>query len=567
MKNLAQLLFLLFVIFNNTKANEFNPDEQEFFRLQNLVIQRGDKFEYKDPGYDDSGWHELKNYEINEEPYGCWWIRTKITITESLTEHDGIISLQCMRLFSAYEIYWDGVLINNNGKVGTSVENEIPGSFRFPVFILPERTKKGVHTLAIRISNYHSNSNINAGKILFGNFIEWSKAAVSSLIRFYFILGILSITFLFNILLFFNTEKKLPNLLFALLCITVVSNVIINYYWLVSEVPTTYVVYQDFWNPISIVLLGILFPLYFIYEYNIPYKKIIIPALLFNLIFLMPGINYFERNYYLLISIIATSSLILIWAIKTKRKGSVVSLISLIIGTAIVYYNLDYDLEDLATISTIMIIGFDINLSREIAGREKAIKLAELKSARLEIELLKKNIRPHFIMNSLNTIMVLLRSDPSKAVKLVMALANEFRIVSQISELKLIPVSKEIEICRSHLDIINYRRGTRFELNLIDLAEDEEVPPMIFHTLIENGLTHGYGNKKTGIFELRREKKETGVKYSLFNDSTIKDKQNIKYGTGLKYVIARLEESFKNKYEFKAGPVKNGWETVITIMN
>lgn len=53
---------------------------------------------------------------------------------------------------------------------------------------------------------------------------------------------------------------------------------------------------------------------------------------------------------------------------------------------------------------------------------------------------------------------VWLRKDPSSAIKLIEALADEFRMINQISTLKLIPIGQEIDLCRAHLKIMSYRK-------------------------------------------------------------------------------------------------------------
>jgi LytS/YehU family sensor histidine kinase len=94
------------------------------------------------------------------------------------------------------------------------------------------------------------------------------------------------------------------------------------------------------------------------------------------------------------------------------------------------------------------------------------------------------------------------------------------------------------------------------------------IPPAIFHTLVENGITHGYGKKNSGVFILSKEEFTNGVSYNLFNDSdSLKIYEPDKKGTGLKYVESRLEESYPGRWNLTSGQVPSGWLVSIKIFN
>ena len=67
-----------------------------------------------------------------------------------------------------------------------------------------------------------------------------------------------------------------------------------------------------------------------------------------------------------------------------------------------------------------------------MAEQNRRRQESELRSARLELELLKKHIQPHFLLNSLNSVIAWLEEEPSTAVRLVNALAEELRADSAV---------------------------------------------------------------------------------------------------------------------------------------
>jgi LytS/YehU family sensor histidine kinase len=113
---------------------------------------------------------------------------------------------------------------------------------------------------------------------------------------------------------------------------------------------------------------------------------------------------------------------------------------------------------------------------------------------------------------------------------------------------------------------MSYRKGAAFKLVTNGIKEEETIPPMVFHTLIENGLTHGYGSKDKGTFTLTRNDSDKTIDYIVTNDGEFIDSEKKdSNGMGLKYVEARLEESFPGKWELYSDKKSNGWEVIIKI--
>jgi LytS/YehU family sensor histidine kinase len=261
------------------------------------------------------------------------------------------------------------------------------------------------------------------------------------------------------------------------------------------------------------------------------------------------------------ITVLITSSIITIWAIYKRREGSIIIFIGLAAAWAAYFFNFAFE-----GLAATMVICTSFSIARQFARKEKAEREAQLRSAHLENELLKKNINPHFILNTLTSIIVWLRKDPASAIKLIEALAEEFRIITQISALTKIPIRQEIELCNAHLKIMSYRKGADYRLETEGIEEEENVPPMIFHTLIENGLTHGYENKMCGVFTLQRKNDSNCIQYVLSNDGDFNsDEQKDSSGFGLRYIGSRLEESYPDRWKIISHRQLQGWETIIEI--
>lgn len=112
---------------------------------------------------------------------------------------------------------------------------------------------------------------------------------------------------------------------------------------------------------------------------------------------------------------------------------------------------------------------------------------------------LRARVRPHFLFNSMNTIVGLIRSDPARAEQITLDLADLFRATFNTAPTH--PLSAELELIRAYLAIEQSRFGERLELTY-DIAEahDEtlEIPALLLHPLVENAIQHGIAPVPSG---------------------------------------------------------------------
>lgn len=71
-------------------------------------------------------------------------------------------------------------------------------------------------------------------------------------------------------------------------------------------------------------------------------------------------------------------------------------------------------------------------------------------------------------------------------------LADEMRRLGEAARACRIPLGEELDLCRSHLSLMRRRLDRSLELDVEGVDTTEAVPPALFHTLIENGLTHNH---------------------------------------------------------------------------
>ena len=108
------------------------------------------------------------------------------------------------------------------------------------------------------------------------------------------------------------------------------------------------------------------------------------------------------------------------------------------------------------------------------------------------LQALTARIRPHFLFNSLNAVLSLIRSDPRRAESALEELADLFRVLMR-DHRELLPLGDEIALCRQYLELEKLRLGDRLTViwEVSDVPADVKVPPLMLQPLLENAVYHG----------------------------------------------------------------------------
>ena len=123
--------------------------------------------------------------------------------------------------------------------------------------------------------------------------------------------------------------------------------------------------------------------------------------------------------------------------------------------------------------------------------RLRAMSLSTaLHDARLQA--LQARIRPHFLFNSINAVLSIVRADPKRAETALEDMADLFRMAMADSQ-KMVLLRREIEISRQYLSLEKLRLGERLQENwqIDEALNDAIVPPLILQPLLENAVYHG----------------------------------------------------------------------------
>ncbi len=121
--------------------------------------------------------------------------------------------------------------------------------------------------------------------------------------------------------------------------------------------------------------------------------------------------------------------------------------------------------------------------------RSRALSPA-LTEARLQA--LQARIRPHFLFNSINAVLSLIRDNPRQAETALEDMADLFRVLMADNR-RLVPLESEVALCRQYLALEKLRLGDRLQIlwHIDNMPGDALVPPLVLQPLLENAVYHG----------------------------------------------------------------------------
>ena len=145
-----------------------------------------------------------------------------------------------------------------------------------------------------------------------------------------------------------------------------------------------------------------------------------------------------------------------------------------------------------AVTGMLLAAGLVAGMAWRVRGRTPAATAARL------VEL-QARIRPHFLFNTLNSAIALVRDEPAKAELILEDLADLFRHALSDRQ-DATTLGAELELARRYLDIEQVRFGKRLrvEWSLDERASGARLPPMILQPLVENAVKHGVEPSPTG---------------------------------------------------------------------
>ena len=220
---------------------------------------------------------------------------------------------------------------------------------------------------------------------------------------------------------------------------------------------------------------------------------------------------------------------------------------------------------------------FLIGLAHALAYRgeseARALNAAQLETRLVEAQLqaLQRQLHPHFLFNTLNTISGLIRTDAVAADVMIDQLGDLLRMTLHTSGIQEVPLKDELDVLQKYLEIEQTRFGDRLRVNMHIQPDalDAQLPNLLLQPLVENAIRHGIApNARPGWIAIHAER--TGSQLTIqirdSGDGLPPDRlMALNRGVGLENTRARLEHLYPAAFQFAFSNLERGFCVTVRI--
>lgn len=220
---------------------------------------------------------------------------------------------------------------------------------------------------------------------------------------------------------------------------------------------------------------------------------------------------------------------------------------------------------------------FLVGLAHALAYRRdserQALEASKLETRLVEARLqsLQRQLHPHFLFNTLNTIAGLIRTNVNAADTMIDQLGDLLRMALHTSNQQEVALTQELDALRKYLDIEQTRLGSRLRVKLhIDPeALDARLPNLLLQPLVENAVRHGvapFSRPGSISIEARRDHDQLIVHIVDSGYGVPPDRlAALNNGVGLSNTRARLEHLYPGQHTFTFANIADGFRVSVVI--
>ena len=187
--------------------------------------------------------------------------------------------------------------------------------------------------------------------------------------------------------------------------------------------------------------------------------------------------------------------------------------------------------------------------------------------AEARLQALQARIRPHFLFNSINAVLSLIRSQPKRAETALEDMADLFRVLMSENR-DLVPLADELSLCHKYLDLEKLRLEDRLNVTwqINDMPSEAMIPPLILQPLLENAVYHGIEPMPEGgeiIVKIFTKLKVLHI--SISNPYAPQNDKHSGNKMAMKNIKERLKLHFDLESSLKTSTANNRYEVHMSI--
>ncbi len=198
----------------------------------------------------------------------------------------------------------------------------------------------------------------------------------------------------------------------------------------------------------------------------------------------------------------------------------------------------------------------------------KAKEMLMEKNHQIELDLIKSQLDPHFLFNTLNNIDVLILRDPDMASEYLNKLSDIMRFMLYETKSDFILLSQEIEYIKKYVDLQKIRTNNQHyvDLKITGNIQNRKIVPMLFIPFIENAFKHTTNKKVENAIVIELEVLDSSIVFHCTNKYQIDNNElEDREGLGNKLIKKRLELVYPNKHSLNVKNHNHTYSINLTI--
>ena len=210
-----------------------------------------------------------------------------------------------------------------------------------------------------------------------------------------------------------------------------------------------------------------------------------------------------------------------------------------------------------------------LDFHRESQDRELTAAQLRTRLAEANLQALQRQLHPHFLFNTLNTISALMHRDTEAADSMLEKLGDLLRLSLDRVGTQLVSLQDELDFLRKYLEIEKTRFGDRLQVHIeVDLDTlDAAVPNLVLQPLVENALRHGIGPKiGGGRIDVVSRRDGDNLYLEVRDNGVGLTADAFHNGVGLTNTRSRLEHLYGDRYRFECQTPPGGGLLVTVVI-
>ncbi|WP_405383212.1 sensor histidine kinase [Maribacter sp. LLG6340-A2] len=200
--------------------------------------------------------------------------------------------------------------------------------------------------------------------------------------------------------------------------------------------------------------------------------------------------------------------------------------------------------------------------------RNENLRLSvEKESIKSELQLLKAQLNPHFLFNTLNTIYALSVKKSPDTSQAIVDLSELMRYMLYEADKDLVPLNKELDYIKSYIQLQRLRLSNSENVSLKISGEDRgrAVPPLLFISFIENAFKYGTDYKGKTYVKITLAITDESIYLNVRNKIGVFREPSKNSGIGLENIRNQLELIYPSLHELQVDNDGNNYEVSLTI--